>query len=185
MTTNDDQRKISFISSFYSQIDEKVNYFENCCQKGCSYCCHQSIEVFSMERVLIGKYIKDSISRALFSKIKSNLNNWLDYFDKQTKNKTELAMNNDYPAFREQIVKDKIPCPFLVDNLCSIYPVRPMTCRTHFVQNSPQLCAKDGLRNPCKISTNIRDASVLYMTTHTTSEIYLLPITVIEFFEEN
>ena len=60
MITNDNQRKINFISSFYSQIDEKVKEFENCCQKGCSYCCHQSIEVFSMERVLIGKFIKDS-----------------------------------------------------------------------------------------------------------------------------
>ena len=31
-------------------------------------------------------------------------------------------------------------CVFLKDNLCSIYPVRPIACRKHWVKTDPSLC---------------------------------------------
>ena len=31
-------------------------------------------------------------------------------------------------------------CVFLKENLCSIYPVRPIACRKHWVKTDPALC---------------------------------------------
>jgi Putative zinc- or iron-chelating domain len=31
-------------------------------------------------------------------------------------------------------------CVFLKDNMCSIYPVRPIACRKHWVKTDPSLC---------------------------------------------
>jgi len=36
------------------------------------------------------------------------------------------------------------PCPALVDNLCSIYPVRPVFCRTYFVTSPADACRPVG-----------------------------------------
>ncbi|MHC4644933.1 MAG: YkgJ family cysteine cluster protein [Planctomycetota bacterium] len=35
----------------------------------------------------------------------------------------------------------KQACPFLHDRLCTIYPIRPLACREHFVAGSHQVCS--------------------------------------------
>jgi len=35
----------------------------------------------------------------------------------------------------------QLPCPFLENELCSIYPARPFACREHHVVSDPALCA--------------------------------------------
>ena len=36
----------------------------------------------------------------------------------------------------------KLPCVFLEQGRCSIYPVRPLVCRAHFVTSPPKLCGE-------------------------------------------
>ncbi len=37
-----------------------------------------------------------------------------------------------------------VPCPFLVDESCSIHPIRPLICREYMVTSPPEFCAEPG-----------------------------------------
>jgi Fe-S-cluster containining protein len=38
-------------------------------------------------------------------------------------------------------LRRKYPCPFLRDDACQVYAVRPWICRSHFVVGDPQACS--------------------------------------------
>lgn len=73
------------------------------CSRGCSNCCetHRDIPVYPIEIVGIYWYVIEKIEDPLRAEIKTSL------------------------------IKHKKgeKCPFLVQNICSIYPVRPLACR--------------------------------------------------------
>lgn len=176
----DTKRILDFTVRLHQGIDEKSNEYNKCCKIGCSYCCFQSIEIFRFERKPIEKFINENIDEKTLANIKNNLHNWLDYFDKNTPNDKILTINDVYIDFRDLIVEDEIACPFLIDDKCSIYPVRPMTCRSHFVQDSPDFCKLDKLRDSCDDSKAIRDVAVKYIRFHIKSPIIILPYAVHE-----
>jgi uncharacterized protein len=72
------------------------------CAKGCGHCCHVSVPIADFEARYIADYIKTE-PVAL-----------------------KRSIRHDLAEFSE-----KTPCPFLQDGACSIYPVRPLTCRLH------------------------------------------------------
>lgn len=77
------------------------------CKKGCSYCCYQAIVISSWEAAQIAKMTGRKIVN----------------FNGRVHGKHSR---------QEVIEKYKgEPCPFLVNNECSIYTVRPFICRTH------------------------------------------------------
>jgi len=73
------------------------------CKRGCSNCCktHRDIPVYPIEIVGIYWYVIEKIKEPFRSQIKSSLL-------KHKKGET---------------------CPFLIDGVCSIYPMRPLACR--------------------------------------------------------
>ncbi len=84
------------------------------CAKGCSACCrtHKDIPVYPLELVGITWYATEKLQEPLRAKLKAQLRNH---------------------AQREV-------CPFLVDGICSIHPMRPMACRQFNVFEQP--CAE-------------------------------------------
>ncbi|WP_420042290.1 YkgJ family cysteine cluster protein [Bacillus cereus] len=46
-------------------------------------------------------------------------------------------------ALKGEYSKNQVNCPFLIDNSCSIYAVRPVTCRTYFAYGNPERCKKE------------------------------------------
>lgn len=83
------------------------------CQKGCSHCCHMATAVSMYEAEIIGKH-------------------------------TGLNVYTPPPMESREDLVDKytgVVCPFLKDNVCSIYEVRPISCRTHFnVSKYSEVC---------------------------------------------
>jgi hypothetical protein len=78
------------------------------CKKGCSHCCYQAVAVSTWEVERIAKYSK----------------------------RKPTGFIGYSPARGEGIshIVDKFantPCPFLVEDTCAIYPVRPINCRSH------------------------------------------------------
>lgn len=74
------------------------------CKSGCSHCCRMAVGILSSEAITIGNYV--GILPA------------------------EMTEDRD----SEQLIKKflGVPCPFLTNGRCSIYPVRPVACRTYF-----------------------------------------------------
>jgi len=73
------------------------------CAKGCAACCrsHLTIPVYPLELVGIYWYATERLAEPVRGRLKEQLRNHAS----------------------------GAPCPFLVDEACSIYPLRPMACR--------------------------------------------------------
>lgn len=121
--------KVAYNMQLFVQecMDQKVKEMESTseetvsCRKGCSFCCFQFVDVTFEEAVLITKYCEENNIEIDFERLK-----------KQS--------SVDHKSFNELPIKDK-RCVFLgKDNSCSIYSVRPSTCRKLVVVSDPKLC---------------------------------------------
>ncbi len=90
------------------------------CVKGCSWCCFQPVYLTTQEALLLYEYILQSFDAQQIRDIKSKAEKKL----KKTKNLSEEKKQHIIHA-----------CPFLLDDVCSVYPVRPMACRIYLSKN--------------------------------------------------
>ncbi len=81
------------------------------CRKGCSYCCktHETIPVYPLELVGLSWYLTEKIK----------------------------GQHRDILKRQLIIYKQGDPCPFLIDGICSVHPVRPAACRQFNVFGNP------------------------------------------------
>jgi len=83
------------------------------CRAGCSYCCHLRVEAFGHEILLLHQAItgiQDASQRqAIEQRLRANA-------------QRIAAISAD-----EHVVTN-IPCALLVDDRCSLHPIRPLTC---------------------------------------------------------
>lgn len=92
-------------NDFFQKLQKVYNLIPHGSCTGCSSCCMESVNTFYIEYLNIYKYLEDNqtLKNELLPKI-------LKFY------------------FLELI--KKMPCPFLSDdNKCTIYEVRPLTCR--------------------------------------------------------
>jgi Fe-S-cluster containining protein len=80
------------------------------CRSGCSFCCHQNVDVTVPEAILVALQL-----------------------DQDTDPRRDAVL--DAAALFKDIDDDARiatgrPCPLLVDHRCSVYDTRPMTCRS-------------------------------------------------------
>lgn len=84
------------------------------CTKGCSNCClKNTIDINELEIAGVSWYVSEKLQNPARQIVKKQL------------------LNHRNSAL----------CPFLVDNECSIYPVRPFTCRIFFIFGT--VCSPD------------------------------------------
>lgn len=81
------------------------------CSKGCSHCCktHQTIPVYPLELVGLSWFVTEKTSGSARKAVKAQL--------------------RDY--------REGDPCPFLVEEICSVHPLRPVSCRQFNVFDRP------------------------------------------------
>lgn len=160
-------------------IDGIVSNFNNCCKKNCAYCCYQMIEVYDFERSMIRNAVNE-LSEEKKEIVRINLNNWFDYFNENTPENKILDENDTINNFINLSLTKKKQCPLLIDNLCSIYNNRPLTCRVHVVENSPEKCEKDPYRASSPKSNDLRSKLMQYIASMRRSELLLLPFVIAE-----
>lgn len=90
------------------------------CSKGCSACCHTRVEIKALDAIAMAR----SLALTLTAKECANLQMRCE---QQAKYTARMTRNE---KFRKQVA-----CPFLKDDLCSIYDIRPLTCRSYFSTN--------------------------------------------------
>jgi len=118
---------ISFITSQHTRNGHKIP-----CHSGCSACCKQAIVATPSEATLVSVYlVKHS---TIYNSFLDNYIHW----DIETKNIRDSFMewaqqlySKDVDDGRFRYTDFHAPCPFLVDDLCQIYPVRPYCCRNY------------------------------------------------------
>ncbi|HEX8110572.1 MAG TPA: YkgJ family cysteine cluster protein [Kofleriaceae bacterium] len=108
------------------------------CTKGCSYCCRQETYAPRAEVEAIVEWLETSAPH-LIPDLKTRIASWLDWY------------RTEYPKLaasgigrRDAFHSHGPPCPALVDDVCSIYPVRPVFCRTYYVTSPVDACRPQG-----------------------------------------
>ncbi len=83
------------------------------CKAGCSYCCQVPVEVTVPEAVTCLDYARKRLPLAQLARIEEQIH-------EVGERVSDITSTEDYP---------NVPCPLLIDDRCSVYPVRPLLCR--------------------------------------------------------
>lgn len=123
-------------------VDKEIGAYPKSCKKGCDHCCYQSVNVVTWEEPKIFSYVYKSMKRKEIRKVASGIKKWFSFFNENTRDASRFnpLTFNEFYAIEHKIREARIPCPFLIDHKCSIYQARPITCRIHHVNVSPEVC---------------------------------------------
>ena len=136
-----------FISQVYRCVDRAANQVLSrlqaddgivpSCHPGCCACCKQHILATAVEARALTEYIRRQFSAGQLRMLKERTRRWLSW--------DRLRLQPSAAAFSQwgDEAAGHPACPLLVDGICSVYPMRPMTCRTHFVSTPPSYCRHD------------------------------------------
>ena len=81
-----------------------------------------------------------------------------------------------YRAFGLAWFKLGVPCPFLVEESCSIHPDRPLVCREYLVTSPPAACAVLGSGGVRQIAVPRRVWAVISRSTSPDGELEWMPL---------
>lgn len=126
------------------------------CKKGCAACCRMLVPVSAPEAFAL----RDMVSRlpeerrqAMLQKVaetRARLEQagLLDRLMEVSETTRQLSDEEMEPINREYYAL-RMPCPFLVNEVCSIYEDRPAACRELLVTSPAELC-QDIAKNPVR-----------------------------------
>lgn len=102
-----------FFDSFAARHENAMT-----CRKGCSGCCHVDLSIFTSEAARILGWLK-SLDQATRKELRQNL-----------EEREEKDREGSTPTAPDPTGKSRSPCAFLMGSACTIYPARPIICRT-------------------------------------------------------
>lgn len=100
--------------------------FDAACEAGCAWCCYQRVSASPAEVLRIVDYLRQTHLPAQLAALYARVVE----LDPQTR-----GLSADERLHLQQ------PCPLLVDGRCSVYYVRPLTCRG-YTSNDALLCQR-------------------------------------------
>jgi len=123
------------------------------CRKGCAHCCILYVIASLQEAEAITWYLYQH--EAVLQHFLSAYRDWRrslgSFADKLPRLDEEIARNMAGKLSKEEQERfdihineyagRKVPCPFLVDNACSIHEVRPFACAAVVAVTPPELCS--------------------------------------------
>jgi Fe-S-cluster containining protein len=100
------------------------------CRPGCFACCGQHVLATAVEARALVEYVRREFSAAEIRALKHRALRWHRWDRRRLQPVTSGRTSKEDPP----------PCPLLISGICSVYPMRPLTCRTHFVATDPWYC---------------------------------------------
>lgn len=169
---------VSSIVPLFNRLSEKAQDLELAeastagkvvsCRKGCAACCSMLVPLSAPEAFAIMDYVHSSPAErqqwlsARFDEARILLESKGLWDQLVELGKTDHTIgDDDLASLNQQYYALRVPCPFLQDDLCSIYDVRPAACRELLVTSPSTLCG-DMVNNPVEpVAVPLRTTSVL------------------------
>lgn len=120
------------------------------CREGCGVCCHQLVPIVPIEARWLVEYVESmpgdrmAIVHSRFGDAVCQLRG-THLLDQGMEAGTLTGQPLRHLA--AEYFHLRIPCPFLEDGSCSIYTVRPFSCREYLVTSPAEACAGKGQVN--------------------------------------
>ena len=151
------------------------------CKKGCSYCCRVYVFATLQEAECISHYLyehEDALNR--FLEAYRGWRRGLGLFERKLARLGQALARSlagelsggEQARFQADIIEyamRKVPCPFLAENACSIYEVRPFVCAAVAASTPPDWCSVDsesvGRAKHFKLEFNLENEMPYFMPT--------------------
>ena len=155
------------------------------CRMGCAACCRMLVPLSAPEAFALREYVEQ-----LPEERRTHLLNRLSDTTESLKREGLWDRLNDVAEASRSVPDEeldpinlsyyalRIPCPYLENELCSIYEARPSACRELLVTSPPELC-QDMVQNPVTpLPVSMRITSILGLVwgTLTDSPPRLIPL---------
>jgi Fe-S-cluster containining protein len=114
------------------------------CSTGCAACCRQLVPISIFEAEALTEWIQslpESRQEEFRRRFHAALRRLADagFIDRMV-NEDWLGETETARQLALEYLYLRLPCPFLEDELCSIYSIRPMACREYLVTSPPEHC---------------------------------------------
>jgi Fe-S-cluster containining protein len=132
------------------------------CREGCAACCWQAVAIAPAEARMLSQWLdnqpeeRQAALRERFRVAAERLEH--AGIAHVARDLARIADRDALHALGLKYSALGIPCPFLEDEKCSIYEIRPLRCREYQVASLPEHCAHpetreiDGIEPPVKLS---------------------------------
>jgi Fe-S-cluster containining protein len=117
------------------------------CRAGCAHCCRQPVFITPLEGVAIREVVE---AKGMARKVEARIRRYLGEIRARKNGMTGLkALWSNVrglgpapsPSLRRAVYGPD--CPFLENDRCTIYAVRPLMCREHISFDDPRKCERD------------------------------------------
>jgi Fe-S-cluster containining protein len=106
------ENAISIAAGLWQDLESESPAAE--CHKGCSWCCRQLVAVTTPEAIYAARFIRATFDHAEIQALRKHLADHVA---------AAAGLSSG------ERVDRNMPCPFLQDDVCSIYDARPIQCR--------------------------------------------------------
>lgn len=105
------------------------------CKAGCSHCCRYHILINIAEARTLAQTIKREWSADQIDGLRIRTQRWHVWEDSRPGRypSADIDESLEFSTYNHS-------CPLLVNDVCSVYSVRPVVCRRHFVSSPSQHC---------------------------------------------
>jgi Fe-S-cluster containining protein len=130
---------IEGVTAQYAEAGRTVS-----CKAGCGACCRQMVTLSIFEAEALAVWIR-SLPEPQQQQLELRFHQALTglanagLVDRMI-NEDWLAESDSARKLALDYLHQRIPCPFLEDESCSIYPIRPLICREYLVTSPPEHC---------------------------------------------
>jgi Fe-S-cluster containining protein len=132
------------------------------CREGCAACCWQAVAIAPTEARMISQWLNDQPEERQ-TELRERFRIAAERLEQAgvAQAARELSRTADRDALHALGLKYSalgVPCPFLENERCCIYEIRPLRCREYQVASLPEHCAHpetkqiDGIEPPVKLS---------------------------------
>jgi Fe-S-cluster containining protein len=160
------QRYMEHKQTSFKQIEQQAKHLiastgeTVTCNKGCSYCCAHHVPATLQECELIVYYLYQNQTLLdhflrVYPAWRARVKNHEDLFQAVKQRFSDMPQSGFAQGKREAFYQaagryneQGIPCPFLNQDLCSIYEVRPSACATFFSMSPPEYCSSSSPDEP-------------------------------------
>jgi Fe-S-cluster containining protein len=115
------------------------------CRAGCGACCRQPVPIGEAEAVALLEWA-DALPVEQQEELRERFRKAAERLEakgmlERTRGSNALRERAEIIRFALDYFQAGVPCPFLVNESCSIHPIRPMKCREYLVTSPAVNCA--------------------------------------------